>query len=200
MANDVGVSTQLLAKLELGHGDTRLLLIFQLCVLLARYLGMRPSQVWNNLVPPEMYDSFEDVREYATSKLESLHTQGGNQRAKRRFLARGAAKTEPEELLESISFYRFQQLFARSNYSQVDLSLITGISERRLNYLFAISAEKTGQLSLKIFLRLAAALAPVYGASIRDTAYYLVENDLERLDAFDQARRLRTDVKRRQNS
>ncbi len=200
MANDVGVSTQLLAKLELGHGDTRLLLIFQLCVLLARYLGMRPSQVWNNLIPPEMYNGFEDVREYATSKLGSLHTQGGNQRAKRRFLARGAAKTEPEELLESISFYRFQQLFARSNYSQVDLSLITGISERRLNYLFAISAEKTGQLSLKIFLRLAAALAPVYGASIRDTAYYLVENDLARLDAFDQARRLKTDVKRRQNS
>ncbi len=190
MANDVGVSTQLLAKLELGHGDTQLLLIFQLCVLLARYLGMRPSQVWNDLIPSEMYDSFEDVREYATSKLRSLHTQGGNQRAKRRFLARGAAKTEPEELLESISFYRFQQLFARSNYSQVDLSLITGISERRLNYLFAISAEKTGQLSLKIFLRLAAALAPVYGASIRDTAYYLVENDLERLDAFDRARRL----------
>lgn len=199
MANDVGVSTGLLVKLELGHGDTRLLLIFQLCVLLARYLGVRPSQVWNELIPPEMYDSFEDVREYATSKLRSLHTQGGNQRAKRRFLARGAAKTEPEELLESISFYRFQRLFARSNYSQVDLSLITGISERRLNYLFAISAEKTGQLSLKIFLRLAAALAPVYGASIRDTAYYLVENDLERLDAFDQARRLRTDVKRRQN-
>lgn len=194
MAHDVGVSTGLLLKLELGRGDTRLLLIFQFCVLLARYLGVRPSEVWNELIPDEMYDSFEDVREKAAFKVRTLQTQGGNQRAKRRFLARGAAKTEPGELPESISLYRFQRLYARSNYSQVDISLATGISERRLNYVFAISAEKTGQLSLKIFLRLAAALAPVYGASIRDTAYYLVETDLERLDVFDQTRRLEADV------
>ena len=183
VASEIGVSPQLLTKIEFGQVDTRLLVIFQLCLVLARYLETLPSQVFGDLFPPQAYENFEEVHQRARVALASVDTQKGNYRAKRRFLRRSEATSEGESPLEAVSLYRFQLLFAMSHYSQVDLSKVTDISERRLNQIFAISAPGTGHITLRIFLRLAAALAPVYKAGLKETALYLVGGDLEKLDA-----------------
>lgn len=196
VADELGVSASLMIKLELGHGDTRLLTIFHLCRVLARYLELLPSQVLDALIPQEVYENFEDIRQRAAARLASLETQQGNFRAKRRFLRRTEARNDDQKLLEANSFYRFQLLFARSYYSQVELSKLTGLSERRLNHIFAISADRSGQMSIRIFLRLAAALAPVYGGGIKETAFYLVGSDLDKLDRYYQASRPDLDGKR----
>lgn len=181
LADELGLSLQLLAKLEHGQGNARLSTVFQICLVLAIHLKQPPQTVLERLMPAELFADFDEIREQAALRLRTLDTHRGSYKAKRRFLKERSEISSHEQPPENVSLQRFQELFAKSRFSQAELSRLTDLSERRLNNIFSISASKTGNMSLWVFLRLAAALAPVYKADTKETALYLIGGDLERL-------------------
>ncbi len=181
MADDLGLSVMLLVKLEGGQGNPRLSTIFQLCLVLARYLGASPRVVFNELVPEELYDEFTEISVQAADKLDTTENHPNSFSAKQKFLKRGEAQIKSQTFLKHVSYDGFQELYARSRFSQAGLARLTGVSERRLNQIFSISASRAGNMSLWVFLRLAAALSPVHGASIKETAFYLIKRELDEL-------------------
>ncbi len=181
MADDLGLSVMLLVKLEGGQGNPRLSTIFQLCLVLARYLEASPRIILNELISEKLYDEFTEIRVEAAGKLDTTEDHPNSFSAKQKFLKRGEAQLEAETFLEHVSYDRFQELYARSQFSQAELVRLTGLSERRLNQIFSISASRAGNMSLWVFLRLAAALSPVHGASIKETSFYLINRELDEL-------------------
>lgn len=181
LATDLGLSITLLIKLEGGHGNPRLSTIFQLCLVLTRYLKASPRVVLNELISEKLYDEFTEISVEAADKLDTTENHPNSFSAKQKFLKQGKVKLEAETLLEHVSYDRFQELYARSHFSQAELVRLTGLSGRRLNHIFSISASRAGNMSLWVFLRLAAALSPVHGASIKETAFYLINRELDEL-------------------
>lgn len=184
LADDLGLSVTLLFKLEGGHGNPRLSTIFQLCLVLARYLERSPRLIFDELLPEKLYDEFAEIRVEAAHKLEAAEDHPSSSRAKQMFLGRGVASPEAETSLRHVSYDKFQELYATSQFSQAELARLTGLSERRLNQIFAVSASSAGNMSLWVFLRLAAALSPVYGAGIKETTFYLIGSELDKLTQF----------------
>lgn len=180
LADDLGLSVTLLGKLEDGHGNPRLSTIFRLCLVLARYLKQPPVKILNKLIAENLYDDFEEIRIGATSQLTILEHHN-SLRAKQQLRSQSAVPPEAEPVLEHVSYGKFRELYAKSRFSQAELGRLTGLSERRLNQIFAVSASSAGNMSLWVFLRLAAALSPVHGASIKETALYLINRELEEL-------------------
>lgn len=187
-AEELGLSVAILVALETGQGSPRIATLYQLSLVLARHLEKRPAEVFDALIPEEAYARVEPTRQVASVHLANKPTQAGNLRAKRQFSKRQETLVHDELPPESVNFSRAQKLFAQSRYSKVELVDIAHISLPRLSTLFGQSAERTGNMTLGVFLRLTAALAPVYGKGTKETAFYLLEVDLEQLDALYQER------------
>lgn len=180
LADDLGLSVMLVGKLENGHGNPRLSTIFQLCSVLAKYLELTPRVVFDELLSDDLYDEFTKIRVRAIGKLEVAEEHPSSFKAKHKFLEE-VLSSEGETSLRHVSYDKFQKLYATSQFSQVELVCLTGLSERRLSQIFGVSAGRSGNMSLGVFLRLAAALSPVFGAGIKETTFYLVGGELEKL-------------------
>lgn len=180
LADDLGLSVMLVGKLENGHGNPRLSTIFQLCSVLAKYLRRTPRVVADELLPKELYDEFTEIRVQAVGRLEAAEDHPSSLKAKQKFLEHGVL-SDVETSLRYVSYDTFKKLYATSRFSQMELVRLTGLSERRLSQIFGVSAGCSGNMSLWVFLRLAAALSPVYGASIKETAFYLINRELDEL-------------------
>ncbi len=188
LAGELGLSIAILVALETGQGSPRIATLYQLSLVLARHLEKRAAEVFDALIPEEAYTRVEPIYQVASAHLANKSMQAGNLKAKRQFAKRQETLVYDEPPPESVNFSRAQKLYARSRYSKVELVDIAQISLPRLSTLFGQSAERTGNMTLGVFLRLTAALAPVYGKGIKETAFYLLEVDLEQLDALYQER------------
>ncbi len=180
LADDLRLSVMLVGKLENGHGNPRLSTIFQLCSVLAKYLRRTPRVIFDELLSKELYDEFTEIRVQAVGKLEAAEDHPGSFKAKQKFLEHGVL-SEVETSLRHLSYDKFQELYATSQFSQMELVRLTGLSERRLSQIFGVSAGRSGNMSLWVFLRLAAALSPIHGASIKETVFYLINRELDEL-------------------
>ena len=182
LAEKLGLSVQILVILESGNGSPRLATLYQLALVLADYLQKPPSEVFDTLIPDELYFRVEPIRNGSAAFLAQKDHQGGNLKTKRKFLRRQETRFYDEKPPEAVSFSRLQKLFAESYFSKVEVADLAEVSYRRLNQIFTVSSERTGNMTLGLFLRLAATLAPVYGDGVRATAAHLLGGDLEQLD------------------
>lgn len=189
LAEELGLSKSHLTQLEIGDGATRLSTLYQFSLVLARHLQLPPSKVFDELIPEETYGEVEPIRQKAGQHYASLKVMDGNLKAKRKFAKQSESLKRDPSPPEAVSFVRIQKLFAASNYTQVELSDLAGISIRRINDFLSYGAARTGNVTLALFLELVAALTPVYrvDASVKETAFYVLEGDLARLDALHKA-------------
>lgn len=182
LASRLGVSATIIYKLETGKGNPRLNSVLRIALELGVLLHTRPRDVLRELIPPETLSAVNDVYTRSKDLLGKPRSYKGSYRAKRRFLQQATAADEVERDANEISLVRLQELFARTFFTRTDLSDLTGISTRRLGDLFDLNASNTGSLALWTFLRLAAALAPARESTVEETIFYILEDDLERLD------------------
>lgn len=184
LAAKLGVSSTIIYKLELGQGNPRLGSVLQIALELGIVLHKGPRETLRELVPAETFAAVDDIHERSTKLLGEPRSYKGSYRAKRRFIKQAATAGEVERDTNEISLVRLQELFAKTLYTRANLSELTGISLRRLGDLFDLGSRNTGSLALWTFLRLTAALAPARDNTTEETMFYLLEDDLERLDRF----------------
>lgn len=189
LASTLGVSATIIYKLEMGKGNPRLSSVLRIALELGVLLHTRPRDVLRELIPPETLSAVDDIYTRSTNLLAEPRSYRGSYRAKRRFIRQAAAADEVKRAPNEISLVRLQELFAKTLFTRADLSDLTGISLRRLGDLFDLNSSNTGSLALWTFLRLAAALAPARESTVEETIFYLLEDDLERLDQLFEERR-----------
>lgn len=182
LASSLGVSATHIYRLEMGKGNPRLSSVLRIALALGVLLHTRPSDVLRELIPPETFSAVADIYARSTILLGEPGSYKGSYRAKRRFLQQATAADEVERDINEISLVRLQELFAKTFFTRANLSDLTGISQRRLGQLFDLNSSNTGSLALWTFLRLVAALAPARESTVEETMFYLLEDDLERLD------------------
>ncbi len=184
LAAELGLSESHLTSLEIGNGATRIATLYQFSLVLARHLQTLPSQVFDELIPEETYREVEPIREQAGRYYASLAVMDGNLKAKRKFARQSESLERDPSPPEAVSFVRIQKLFAASNYTQIELCDLAGISHRRLNDFLSYGAARTGNVTVALFLELIAALTPVYrtDATVKETVFHVLGGDLARLD------------------
>ena len=182
LASTLGVSATIIYKLEMGRGNPRLNSVLRIALELGVLLHTRPRDVLRELIPPETLSAVDDIYTRSKNLLGEPRSYKGSYRAKRRFLQQAAAVDEVERDTNEISLVRLQELFARTFFTRTDLSDLTGISTRRLGDLFNLNSSNTGSLALWTFLRLVAALAPAKESTVEETMFYVLEDELGRLD------------------
>lgn len=187
LAGELGLSGSIIFTLESGEGNARLSTVLALTSALAGPLKWPPGKVFGALVPDATYADYEGVRRTAAARLEGGGGRWGNLRPKDRF--RQGLPGAAEGGVGDVSLYRFQELYARSPFSIMDLVRLTGVSDRRLSFIFGDAARHSSNMTLAVFLPLAAALSPVYKKGVKETALYLLGDDLRRLDEAYAARR-----------
>lgn len=179
-AEAVGAAQSHIVKLEAGRANPRLSLIYKILIEFARVLKSSPKELWETFYLEQSCLEYEPIREQAQAALEVDRHFRGSYKAKR-FLRDRDVQGPNLSLPDAADMRRLQQLFAGTPLTLTELSKVSGVSRRRLDLLFAVDAEPSANMTLTMFTRLVAALAPAYDASIRETATYVLESDLELL-------------------
>ncbi len=189
LASSLGVSATIIYKLEMGKGNPRLSSVLRIALEFGVLLDTRPRDVLRELIPPETFSAVDDIYTRSKDLLGEPRSYKGSYRAKRRFLQQAAEADEVERDTNEISLVRLQELFAKTFLTRTNLADLTGISPRRLGDLFDLNSSNTGSLALWTFLRLVAALAPARESTVEETMFYVLEDELGRLDQLYEERR-----------
>ena len=184
LAKELSLSVSVLYNIEVGKVATRVNTLYQIALVLAYHLEEPPSQVFDAIIPDALYAEVEPIRAAAADYYATLGVQDGNLNAKRKFARRHEVPKLGAAPPEVMSYTRIQKLFAGSYYTQKEICDLAGLSYRRLNDFLSYGAAKTGNMTVALFLKLVAALAPTYreGATVKKTVFYVLGGDLARLD------------------
>lgn len=182
-ARRLNVAQTHVIALETGRANPRFNIVFQILIVFSRALERSPQELWKTFYTEASCAAFDPTYQRAKEALVSERVYRGSYKSKRALRERDTTGPNPD-LPQAADMRRLQHLFSETPYTLMELSEITEVSKRRLDLLFGHEPEPTTNMTLTMFTQLVAAFAPAHGASIWDTAAYLLEGDLKQLEAM----------------